>query len=79
MRKIKYSKEHQQCSIIYASDYTMINLKQFAERIKEADTIITDLIREKKIITSLSERNKVKFTQFYLKQVHRKNNQVNIP
>lgn len=48
----------------------MIDLKKFEERIKEADTIITDLIKEKKIITSLPEREKIKFTRFYLKQAN---------
>jgi len=45
----------------------MINPKQFEDRIKEADTIITNLIQEKKIITSLSEQEKIKFSKFYQK------------
>ena len=48
----------------------MINPKQFEERIKEADTIITNLIQEKKIITSLSESEKIKFAKFYQKQAN---------
>lgn len=48
----------------------MIDQKKFEERIKEAVKIITELIREKKIVTSLSEREKIKFTSFYLKQAN---------
>lgn len=48
----------------------MTNPKQFEERIKEADSIITDLIRERKIITSLPERERIKFTAFYRKQAN---------
>jgi len=48
----------------------MINSKQLQDKIKEADLIITDLIRERKIITSLSELDKIKFFRFYLKQAN---------
>ena len=48
----------------------MIDQKRFEERVKEADTIITDLIREKKIITTLSAPEKIKFARFFLKQAN---------
>ena len=44
--------------------------KRFNERIKEADLVIIDLINERKIITTLSEQEKVKFTNFYKKQAN---------
>lgn len=42
--------------------------KQFDQRIKEADSVITNLIRERKVITKLSESEKTKFANFYRKQ-----------
>ena len=48
----------------------MINPKKFEERIKEANLIITNLINEKKIITKLSEAEKIKFMDFYKKQAN---------
>ncbi len=44
--------------------------KQFDQRIKEADSVITSLIRERKIITKLSEPEKIKFVNFYKKQAN---------
>ncbi|MBI2668473.1 hypothetical protein HYX14_01395 [Candidatus Woesearchaeota archaeon] len=48
----------------------MINQKIFEERIKTADSIILELINERKILTKLSEMEKVRFTQFYQKQAN---------
>lgn len=47
----------------------MVDQKEFDRRIKEADIIITNLIREKKI-TKLSEQEKIKFVDFYRKQAN---------
>ncbi len=43
--------------------------KKFEERVKEADQIVTELISEEKI-AKLSEREKVKFINFYRKQAN---------
>lgn len=45
----------------------MINPKQFEERVKEADSVVTDLISESKII-KLSEQERINFINFYKKQ-----------
>jgi len=45
----------------------MMNQKEFDKRIKEAGTLITDLISEEKIV-KLSEQEKIKFINFYRKQ-----------
>ena len=47
-----------------------MNLQPFEEKIKEAETIITNLIRERKIITSLTEKERGKFVVFYRKQAN---------
>lgn len=44
--------------------------KHFDQRIKEADSVITSLINEKKIVTKLSESEKLKFVKFYKKQAN---------
>ncbi len=47
----------------------MMVQKKFDERIKEADTIITSLISEGKIV-KLSEQEKIRFINFYKKQAN---------
>ncbi len=43
--------------------------QEFDQRLKEAEIIILDLIRERKV-TRLSEKEKTQFTNFYLKQAN---------
>jgi uncharacterized protein (UPF0332 family) len=48
----------------------MIEQKELEKQIKEADNIILKLIDENKIIINLSEKEKMRFISFYIKQAN---------
>ncbi len=45
----------------------MIDVKEFEQRVREADSAITEMIRERKVV-KLSDAEKIKFIRFYRKQ-----------
>lgn len=47
----------------------MIDKKEFDKRVRDADLIVNNLVREKRIV-NLSEQEKIKFINFYKKQAN---------